>query len=138
MNISNSELKGKKIVIVEDDMLLCKYYETLLKNVGADFKTFRSGKEFVEYVNTENSNIDLVIMDFLVPFINGIECIRIFRKKSKTTPVIMITSYHSEQARTEAYLAGCNEYLIKPVYPENLHSLLKKYLNQNISVTHSS
>lgn len=137
MNINSSDLKGKNIVIVEDDLLLCKYYETILKNVGTDFRTLHSGKEFVEYLKQENTNIDLVIMDFLVPLINGIDCVKILRKERKSTPVIMISSYYSEQAKTEAFLAGCNEYCLKPIYPDNVITLLKKYLSPIIPVNHS-
>jgi CheY-like chemotaxis protein len=59
------------------------------------------------------------------------------RKEMKNTPVIMITAYSSEQAKTEAYIAGCNEYILKPVYPEKIFFLLEKYLNSKISVPHS-
>jgi len=128
INIRNLELEGKNIVIVEDDLPSIKYYETLLKNSGADVKIFHNGKEFVDYINNTNSNIDLIFMDFLIPLINGIECIRIFRKSRKETPVIMITAYSSEQAKTEAYIAGCNEYVLKPIYPEKIFFLLEKYL----------
>ena len=138
MNINNLELRGKNIIIVEDDLSSSRYYEALLINTGADFKIFHTGKEFVDYLIQENKNIDLVIMDFLVPLINGIECARIFRKERKSTPVIMITAYSSEQAKTEAYIAGCNEYLLKPIYPEKIIYLLKKYLSPNISVTFST
>ena len=137
MNISNLELIGKNIIIVEDDPSSSRYYEALLISTGADFKIFHTGKEFIDYLTPENKNIDLVIMDFLVPLISGIECVRIFRKERKSTPVIMITGYYSEQARTDAFIAGCNEYLLKPMYPEKFHYLLKKYLSPNISVTFS-
>jgi DNA-binding response OmpR family regulator len=138
VNISNLELIGKNIIIVEDDPSSSRYYEAILIRTGADFKIFHTGKEFVDYLTLENKNIDLVIMDFLVPLINGIECVRIFRKERKSTPVIMITAYSSEQAKTEAYIAGCNEYLLKPIYPEKIIYLLKKYLSPNISVTFST
>ena len=138
MNISNLELIGKNIVIVEDDPSSSRYYEAILISTGADFKIFHTGKEFVDYLIQENKNIDLVIMDFLVPLINGIECVRIFRKERKSTPVIIITAYYSEQARTEAFIVGCNEYLLKPIYPEKVIYLLKKYLSPNISVTFSN
>jgi DNA-binding response OmpR family regulator len=138
VNISNLELSGKNIVIVEDDASLSKYYEAILKSTGADFKIFHTGKDFLDYLIPENKNIDLVIMDFLVPLINGIECVRIFRKEQKITPVIMITAYYSEQARTEAFIAGCDEYLLKPIYPEKILYLLKKYLSPNISVPFSN
>ena len=134
MNISNLELTGKNIIIVEDDQPSIRYYETLLKNSGADVIVFHTGKEFVDYLADQNRKIDLVFMDFLVPLINGIECIRILRKDRKGPPVIMITAYSSEQAKTEAYIAGCNEYILKPVYPEKIFFLLEKYLKRTISV----
>jgi CheY-like chemotaxis protein len=136
LNISNLELTGKNIVIVEDDLPSIRYYETLLKNSGADIMIIRTGKEFVDYLAL-GKTIDLVFMDFLVPLINGIECIRILRKDRKSTPVIMITAYSSEQAKTEAYIAGCNEYVLKPIYPEKIFFLLEKYLKSNISITSS-
>ena len=136
LNISNLELTGKNIVIVEDDMPSIRYYETLLKNSGAEVNIIRTGKEFVDYL-AQGKTIDLVFMDFLVPLINGIECIRILRKDRKSTPVVMITAYSSEQAKTEAYIAGCNEYVLKPIYPEKIFFLLEKYLKSSISVPHS-
>ena len=137
LNISNLDLTGKNIVIVEDDLPSIRYYETLLKNSGADVMIFHTGKEFVEYLSKESNTIDLVIMDFLIPLINGIECVRILRKERKGTPVIMITAYSSEQAKTEAYIAGCNEYILKPIYPEKIFSLLEKYLKSRQTVPHS-
>jgi CheY-like chemotaxis protein len=134
LNISNLELTGKKIVIVEDDLPSIKYYETLLKNSGAEVKIFRTGKDFVDFINKGNTNIDLVFMDFLIPLINGIECIRIFRKEIKSTPIIMITAYSSEQAKTDAYIAGCSEYVLKPIYPEKIFFLIEKYLKATNTV----
>ena len=128
LNISSLELTGKHILIVEDDRPSIKYYETLLKDSGADIKIFRTGKEFVDYIAQEHKKIDLIFMDFLIPLINGIECVRIFRKENKVIPVIMITAYSSEQAKAEAYIAGCNEFVLKPIYPEKIVFLLEKYL----------
>jgi CheY-like chemotaxis protein len=135
LNISNLELEGKNIVIIEDDIPSIKYYETLLKNSGANIIVFRNGKEFIDYVNQGDPVIDLIFMDFLIPLINGIECIRLFRKERKGTPIIMITAYSSEQAKTEAYIAGCNEYLLKPIYPEKIFFLVEKYLKTRVSVS---
>jgi len=134
LNISNLDLSNKNIVIIEDDLPSIKYYETLLKNSGASIKIFQTGKEFIDYLNLGDNNIDLVFMDFLIPLINGIECVKIFRKERKSTPVIMITAYSSEQAKTEAYIAGCNEYVLKPIYPEKIFFLLEKYLKTTTAV----
>jgi CheY-like chemotaxis protein len=138
LNISSLELTGKNIVIIEDDQPSISYYNAILKNSGADIKIFHTGKEFVDYLASENRNIDLVFMDFLIPLINGIDCVRIFRKERKSTPIIMITAYSSDLAKEEAFIAGCNEYLLKPIYPEKVFSLLEKYLKSNISAPFSS
>jgi CheY-like chemotaxis protein len=55
-----------------------------------------------------------------------------FRKTRKSVPVLMITAYSSEQSKSDAYIAGCNEYILKPVYPENVYSLLEKYFKQEV------
>lgn len=135
LSINNLELAGKSIVIVEDDLPSIKYYENLLKNAGAKVKIFNTGQEFVDYLNKGTPVIDFVFMDFLIPIINGIECTRIFRKERKNTPVVMITGYSSEQTKTDAYIAGCNEYVLKPIYPEKILFLLLKYLNAELPVS---
>jgi len=133
LNFSSLELKNKTIVIVEDDVPSIRYYETLLQSSGAEVKKFRTGKDFVDYISNKEARIDLVIMDFLIPLINGIDCTRIFRKERKNVPVLMLTAYTSEQSKSEAYIAGCNEYILKPVYPEKIFFLLEKYLKQEVS-----
>jgi DNA-binding response OmpR family regulator len=135
MNLSfnNSELQNKNIIIIEDDIPSVKYYETLLKNSGAEVKIFHTGKDFVDYLSKTRDKIDLVIIDFLIPFVDGIECVRIFRKGRKNVPVLMLTAYFSEQTKNEAYIAGCNEYILKPVFPEKVFWLLEKYLKPEVS-----
>ncbi len=139
LNFSNLELNNKIIVIVEDDVPSMRYYETLLQSSGAEVKKFRTGKDFVDYLtNNKEARIDLVIMDFLIPLINGIDCTRIFKKERRNVPVLMLTAYTSEQTKSEAYIAGCSEYILKPVYPENIYFLLEKYLKQKVKSTVSS
>jgi CheY-like chemotaxis protein len=135
LNISDLQLKGKRIVIVEDDLPSIKYYETLLRDTGAEVLIFRNGKEFVDYVTGSDVTIDLVFMDFLIPLINGIECLRIFRKDRRNVPVLMLTAYSSEQCKTEAYLAGCNEYVLKPIYPEKIFFLVEKYMRHETTIS---
>ncbi len=132
LNFSSLELTNKTIIIVEDDVPSMRYYETLLQSSGAEVIKFRTGKEFIDHIKNKEAKIDLVIMDFLIPLINGIDCTRIFRKERKNVPVLMITAYSSEQSKSDAYIAGCNEYILKPIYPEGVFSLLEKYLKQEV------
>lgn len=133
LTFNNLELKNKTIIIVEDDIPSVKYYQTLLKNSGADLKIFTNGKDFIDYLSASHDKIDLILIDFLIPFVNGIECIRIVRKENKTIPVLMLTAYFSEQSKNEAFIAGCNEYVLKPIFPEKLFYLVEKYLKPEIS-----
>jgi len=133
LNINDLQLPDKSIVIVEDDLPSIRYYETLLKSSGADVTIFKNGKEFIDYISQPDRKIDIVFMDFLIPLINGIECLHVFRKAYKSIPVLMLTAYSSEQCKTEAYLAGCNEYVLKPIYPEKIFFLLEKYLRHQPS-----
>jgi len=130
LSFNNSELQGKNIVIVEDDIPSVRYYENLLINSGASVKVFTNGKDFLNYSESLQDKIDMVIIDFLIPFVNGIECTRLFHRMRKQTPVIMVTAYFSEQTKNEALIAGCSEYVLKPVYPEKIYCLLEKYLRQ--------
>ena len=121
-------ITGKRIAIVEDDVASLRYYETLLKETGAVVSVFRNGKEFVDAVTTGHAVYDLVFMDFLVPLVNGIDCTRTFRQVNRSAPVILITAYYSEQTKNEAYIAGCTEYNLKPIFPDKIHLILEKYL----------
>jgi CheY-like chemotaxis protein len=123
------DITGKRIAIVEDDAASLKYYETLLKDSGAVISVYRNGREFVDAVTSGRENFELIFMDFLVPLVNGIECTRAFRQVNKSAPVILITAYYSEQTRNEAYIAGCTEYNLKPVFPDKIHMILEKYLS---------
>ncbi len=137
LNFSSLGLTGKTIAVVEDDVPSIRYYETLLQSSGASVIKFRTGREFADFINNAEVKIDLVIMDFLIPLINGVDCTRMFRKTRKNVPVLMITAYSSEQTKADAYIAGCNEYILKPVYPENIYALLEKYFKQEVTVTSS-
>ena len=133
LSFNNLELHDKKIIIIEDDIPSIRYYETLLTNSGASINVYTNGKDFLNYIESEKESIDLVIIDFLIPFVNGIECARIFRRENKKTPLLMVSAYFSEQTKNEALIAGCNEYILKPVYPEKIFCLLEKYLRPEVS-----
>jgi two-component system sensor histidine kinase/response regulator len=132
------EIQNKNIIIVEDDIPSVKYYETLLKNTGAELKIFRNGKTFIDYFNSTSDKIDIVFIDFLIPLVNGIECTRLFRKEHKDVPVVMITAYYSDNTKKGAFIAGCTEYILKPVFPERIFGLLEKYLKPEVTFTEKS
>lgn len=124
----NLDLSDKTIAIVDDDVASIRYFEVLLKTTGANIVSFMNGTDLVNYVTDNIDTIDMVLLDYLIPFVNGIECVRQIRKTDKNIPLVMITAYYTRESKEEAFLAGSNEYVLKPVVPEKVLALLEKYL----------
>ena len=122
------DLSNKTIAVVDDDLASIRYFEVLLKTTSANVVTFMNGNDFITYIKENPDAFDLLMIDYLIPYINGIECIREFRKHHRNTPVIMITAYYTRESKDESILAGSNEYILKPVIPEKVLSILEKYL----------
>ena len=122
------DLSKKTIAIVDDDLASIKYFEVLLKTTGANVVSFMNGTDLVNYVSEYINAIDMVLLDYLIPFMNGIECVRQIRKVDRTIPLIMVTAFYTRESKEEAFLAGSNEYILKPVVPEKVLALLEKYL----------
>ena len=124
------DLTDKTIAIVDDDIASIRYFEVLLKTTGASVITFMNGSEIIDHVSKNPKLIDLIMIDYLIPFINGIDCMKQIRKLNNSVPLIMVTAYYTRESKEEAYLAGCNEYILKPVIPDKILNVLKKYLIQ--------
>lgn len=122
------DLSDKTIAIVDDDLASIRYFEVLLKTTGASVITFMNGTDLINFVSGGLKDVDMVMIDYLIPFVNGIDCARQIRKVNRNIPVVMVTAYYTRESKEEALLAGCNEYILKPVIPEKVLSILEKYL----------
>lgn len=119
---------NKHIVFTDDDYATLRYFEVLLKNSGAKITTFTNGQEVVDYCSREDTKIDLMVMDLLIPYISGIDATRIIRKNHPKVPIIMLTGYYTRESKEKALLSGCNEFYLKPILPEKFLSLMAYYL----------
>lgn len=126
----NLDLSGKTIAIVDDDMATIRYFEILLKTTSAEVMTFLNAIDFLNYSKEEPKRFDLVLMDYLIPYMNGIDCVKSFRKLNRNVPIVMITAYYTRESKEESILAGINEYILKPIIPEKVLSILEKYLTR--------
>lgn len=122
------DLKGKKIMIVEDDGSSYLFLETLLNKFSPEIIWARNGKQAIEMVNKING-INLILMDIRLPEMDGMETTRMIRKKYPDLPIIAQTAYAQISDRKLALESGCSDYLSKPISPTELNKLLAKYLN---------
>ncbi len=118
--IINTELKGRRGLVVDDNINARTVLGNMLKDIGFEVETVSSGLETIDAVTiaeTKNKPYDIVFLDWLMPGMDGIETARRLRTQSlKHVPhLIMVTSYDSEGAINGAQWDGIESLLIKPV-----------------------
>jgi CheY-like chemotaxis protein len=123
---AGTHFKPLKILIVEDDECSEKFITIRIKKFCKEIKTARTGVEAVE-VCQNNPDIDLVLMDILIPEMNGYEATRQIRQFNKDLVIIAQTAYALSGDREKAIEAGCNDYISKPILKDEFHALIQKY-----------
>ena len=101
-----------KILIIEDEKLLAASLKTLLKMKGFEVEVVYDGEDGAEYAET--GIYDLLIMDVMMPKLNGYQVARQVRAHRVTTPILMLTAKGEVQDRIEGLNAGADYYLTKP------------------------
>lgn len=101
------------ILIVEDDYDVCQLFKHVLLQNGYNVATASDGKEALQLM--EKEHFDLMISDVMMPEINGYELVRMIRKSNEEMPVLMITAKGTFDDMQESFLAGTDDYMVKPV-----------------------
>ncbi len=99
----------KKILVVEDDDTIHKFIKELLEKECYIVKNAYSGTEAISII--ENDSIDLILLDLMLPGINGED---IVKKVNKTIPIIVISAKTSSTNKAKVLLDGANDYITKP------------------------
>ncbi len=120
---------NRTILIAEDEPANVIYIEEVLKITKAKVLRAMNGKEAVE-IFKRNNDIDIVIMDIKMPEMDGYEATKQIKKLNKDIPVISQTAYAMPGDIDKGLDSGMNDYLVKPVKPKILLSVLNKYLNR--------
>lgn len=101
-----------KILIIEDDRLLAESLQTLLELKGFEVEVVYDGEDGAEYAET--GIYDLLILDVMIPKLNGYQVARQVRTRRIVTPILMLTAKGEVQDRIEGLNAGADYYLTKP------------------------
>jgi len=118
-----TELKGLKILIVEDDAFMQEVITELLERFGATFIVANNGAEALEAL--EKDQFDAVLMDLHMPLMDGFVATLQIRKIEKfaNLPIIAVTASVSEEAKQRCLRTGMNDFISKPI---NVSKLLSK------------
>jgi two-component system, cell cycle response regulator DivK len=118
----------KKILIFEDEPKNMKMLHDLLQRFGYEVIEACDGEEGLKL--TKTSNPDLILMDIMMPKVNGLDATRILKADdlTKKIPVVALTAFAMAGDREQAIEAGCNGYLSKPVDVKELLKTVQEYL----------
>ena len=116
----------KKVLIVDDSAMMRKIVMKNLKEMGADFEAVEASDGEEALKAFKGGGIDLVLTDWNMPNMTGIDLVKALREQDpqKKVPIIMITSEATADKVKEAVLAGANNYLTKPFTPDVFKSKL--------------
>ncbi|QCR33703.1 response regulator [Lysinibacillus sp. SGAir0095] len=122
-------LEGKNVLIVDDDNRNIFALKTALEHNGVNILVAKHGLECLEIMQT-NKEIDLVLMDIMMPVMDGYETMTKIRKELKLTeiPIIAITAKAMKNDRDKCIEAGASDYISKPINLEQLFSVLRVWL----------
>jgi HAMP domain-containing protein/signal transduction histidine kinase/DNA-binding response OmpR family regulator len=124
-------LKGKDVLIVDDDVRNLFALTSALEKYEMLAHTAESGKEAINIIN-DNCKIDIVLMDIMMPEMDGYETINKIRMecKKQDLPIIAVTAKAMKGDRDKSIAAGASDYITKPVSIENLLSLMRIWMHK--------
>jgi CheY-like chemotaxis protein/signal transduction histidine kinase/HAMP domain-containing protein len=126
---SDAVLEGKTVLIVDDDMRNIYSLTNVLEDEGLTCLTAENGREAIEVLNA-NPSIDIILMDVMMPEMDGYEATITIRKSGKYTrlPIIALTAKAMKGDREKCLAAGMSDYVTKPVNTRQLLSLMRVWL----------
>ncbi len=109
--IEGEEMDKKRVLVVDDEPDYLKVISTRLEQAGYAVETAQDGKEALSKIKAACP--DAVLLDIMMPEMDGLETLRIIRKRNKTLPVFMLTAHSNEERFEEARSLNISGFLVK-------------------------
>lgn len=124
-------LGNKKVLLVDDDVRNLFAISSILELHGLEVVFAENGYESIKVLN-ESPDIDLILMDIMMPEMDGYEAIKTIREMptAKNLPIIALTAKAMKEDREKCLAAGASDYIVKPIEPDQLISLMSVWLYQ--------
>lgn len=116
-------------MVVEDDEEMNELQRELLAVHGLDAVAAYTGIEALDL--SETSNADAVLLDIMLPELDGFETCRRMRQRGRTFPIVMVTALDSDDCRRLGTEAGANAYFCKPFDPDEVIGMLQRLIGNN-------
>ena len=122
--------EGRRILVVDDDMRNIFALTSALEQKGAEVEVARNGVEALQKLEQDPDGVDLVLMDIMMPEMDGYTATREIRKNPRwqKLPIIAVTAKAMKEDQEKCLAAGANDYLAKPNELERLFSLMRVWM----------
>jgi CheY-like chemotaxis protein len=126
---SDALMAGKRVLVVDDDVRNIFSLTSVLEAHGMEVRFAENGRDAIKSLE-EDANVDLVLMDVMMPEMDGYETMSAIREKDefKALPIIALTAKAMKGDREKCIAAGASDYITKPVDTEQLLSLMRVWL----------
>lgn len=120
----------RKILLVDDSETILQMEQMILAKSAYELITARDGEEGV--AKALKNKPDLILMDVVMPKMDGFEAVRHLRenKQTSTVPIVMVTSKAEAESMEAGYVSGCNDYIIKPIDSLELLTKVKNLIGE--------
>jgi CheY-like chemotaxis protein len=122
----DEKIKNLKIMIAEDDKFSERLFNMAVRKYSREIINVDNGLDAVE-ICRKNPDIDLILMDILMPVMNGYDAVKYIREFNKDVVIIAQTAFVLTSDRNKAIEAGCNDFITKPINNVLFAELMKKY-----------
>ena len=119
-----------RILLAEDERSLSRAVTALLERSHYAVDAVYDGHEALDYL--ESGNYDALILDIMMPFVDGMTCLKEMRSRKITTPVIMLTARGEEYDKLAGLEGGADDYVVKPFSPRELVARVKAVLGRTM------
>ncbi len=128
---SNEVLRGRKVLVVDDDARNIFALTTVLENQEMDVVSATNGRQAIELIQN-TPDLGVVLMDIMMPEMDGYETMREIRKDARFArlPILALTAKAMKGDREKCLVAGASDYIAKPVNTDQLLSLLRVWLHR--------
>ena len=116
------------ILVAEDDKHTRRLFQAVLESENYTVYTAQSGKEALEVIDREH--IDLVILDIMMPEMDGYEFTRILREGQNNLPILMVSAKQLPEDKRKGFLVGTDDYMTKPIDEEEMLLRVKALLRR--------
>ncbi len=118
-----------QILVVEDDKNTARLMQAVLKHAGYEVFCSKNGIDALDLMDTQH--VDLIVLDVMMPQMDGYEFARQLRNAKDTTPILMVTAKQLPEDKCKGFVSGTDDYMVKPVNEEEMILRIKALLRRS-------